>query len=146
LDENSLAIKDFTKAIELNPNNSLAYRYRGAAYVRLGNYRQALEDWKEGARLGDEIAKDELAKLNQKEGNTLRLICEGGGFKRLWVVNLAEKTANGFPANITENSIDWTNSSGIRISIDRYTGQVTATDNQGTVPIGKCFKASEKQF
>ena len=38
------AIKFFSEAIELNPNNALAYYGRAYAYYDLKNYRQAIED------------------------------------------------------------------------------------------------------
>lgn len=152
LKEYVLAIKDFTKAIELKPDSSKAYSYRGAAYSSLDKDREALEDVKEAARLGDEFAKDFLAKREQKEKNTLRLICDiqGGNYgpdvKKLYVINLEKKTANGNSAEITENQIFWTQSS-VSFLIDRYAGQITITsDNGALILVGKCSKTSEKKF
>ncbi|MFW9257737.1 tetratricopeptide repeat protein [Nostoc sp. CALU 546] len=38
------AVKDFNQAIELDPQNALAYNKRGDAYYRLGDYEQAQAD------------------------------------------------------------------------------------------------------
>lgn len=40
-----LAIKDFSKAIEIHPKYSNAYNNRGNAYANLGDYRQAIRDF-----------------------------------------------------------------------------------------------------
>ena len=40
----SLAIDEYSKAIELNPQHQSAYGLRGQAYVRLKDYRKALSD------------------------------------------------------------------------------------------------------
>ena len=43
------AIKDYTKAIELDSTYTLAYNYRGSVYYDLGNIEQAITDYnKEG--------------------------------------------------------------------------------------------------
>ena len=39
------AISDYTKAIELNENNAIAYRNRGTAYANVKDYRNAVEDF-----------------------------------------------------------------------------------------------------
>jgi tetratricopeptide (TPR) repeat protein len=39
------AIADFSKAIELNPRNGLAYYNRGYSQELLGQYREAIEDY-----------------------------------------------------------------------------------------------------
>ena len=54
------AIKDYDKAIELNPQDAIAYFNRGIAYGKLGNYQQAIKDFKTAARLGNEKAQDYL--------------------------------------------------------------------------------------
>lgn len=38
-------IAEFTKAIEINPNDANAYLKRGLAYVKKGNYNQAISDY-----------------------------------------------------------------------------------------------------
>ena len=38
------AIDDFTRAIELDPNDAKAYNNRGIAYRYLGEYQQAIDD------------------------------------------------------------------------------------------------------
>jgi tetratricopeptide (TPR) repeat protein len=54
------AIKDFDRAIELDPRFAEAYRCRGKTYNELGNRQQAIEDWKAAAKSGDEEAQDIL--------------------------------------------------------------------------------------
>ena len=54
------AIKDFDRAIELDPKLAEAYWDRGKTYNELGNRQQAIEDWKEAAKSGDEEAQDIL--------------------------------------------------------------------------------------
>ena len=39
------AIRDFTKAIEINPRYAKAYNYRGSAYGEKGDYDQAIRDF-----------------------------------------------------------------------------------------------------
>jgi len=41
----SEAIADFTKAIEIKPNDVMAYNNRGSAYAQQGNFIQALSDF-----------------------------------------------------------------------------------------------------
>jgi tetratricopeptide (TPR) repeat protein len=38
-------MQDYTKAIELDPKDSMAYYSRGSAYHRFGNYKQAVQDY-----------------------------------------------------------------------------------------------------
>ena len=47
------AIKDYDKAIELDPKDAVAYYRRATAYMDLGDRRQAMKDYKTAARLGD---------------------------------------------------------------------------------------------
>ena len=39
-------IDDYTKAIELEPNNGKAYNNRGASYYNLGEYEKAIDDYR----------------------------------------------------------------------------------------------------
>jgi len=39
------AIEDFTKAIEIKPNDIMAYNNRGSAYAQQGDYIQAISDF-----------------------------------------------------------------------------------------------------
>ena len=41
----SQAIKDFTKAIEIKPDDIMAYNNRGSAYAQQGDYIQAISDF-----------------------------------------------------------------------------------------------------
>ena len=58
------AIADFTKAIELNPNDSAAAAYynRGISKENLGDLNAACADWKKGAELGHTDAAVWVAK------------------------------------------------------------------------------------
>ena len=51
------AIADFSKALELDPNDAEAYTLRGLIYSVLGIDRQAIKDLRVAARLGDEDAQ-----------------------------------------------------------------------------------------
>jgi tetratricopeptide (TPR) repeat protein len=42
-----LAIADFSKGIELDPNDHLNYKFRGSAYYSQGNYLSAIADYTE---------------------------------------------------------------------------------------------------
>jgi tetratricopeptide (TPR) repeat protein len=45
------AIKDFNKAIELEPDDAYAYNHRGSTYSDLGNYQQAIKDFNKAIEL-----------------------------------------------------------------------------------------------
>jgi tetratricopeptide (TPR) repeat protein len=45
------AVPDFTKAIELDPNDADAYNNRGSAYQDLGEYDQAIQDYSKSIEL-----------------------------------------------------------------------------------------------
>jgi tetratricopeptide (TPR) repeat protein len=53
---NSGAIADLTKAVELNPSNSDAYLERGKLYYALNNKIAARIDWTKAMALGSRIA------------------------------------------------------------------------------------------
>lgn len=57
------AIKDLTKVIELDPQNVDAYAARGGAYYGKGNDEKAKEDWKRGADLGSDLAREALKEF-----------------------------------------------------------------------------------
>lgn len=50
------ALGAFTKVIELNPQDAMAYFYRGVAYDSLGNYKQAITDYNKAIDLGPKLA------------------------------------------------------------------------------------------
>lgn len=65
------AIKTLTAVIAKNPDESISYRLRGNAYDNLGNRKQAIEDWKKAAALGDTIIQSYLRFLEiDWEGKT----------------------------------------------------------------------------
>jgi len=51
------AIKDYNKAIELNPKDAEAYYNRGLAKVKLGDYRGAIEDFNKAIEINPKIAE-----------------------------------------------------------------------------------------
>ncbi len=56
------AIKDFGKAIKLNPKYADAYFNRGNAYADLGNYKRAIKDYNESVKMNP---KDTVAYYNR---------------------------------------------------------------------------------
>jgi tetratricopeptide (TPR) repeat protein len=50
------AITDYGKAIELNPQFALAHNNRGAVYAKLGNHSQAIKDFDKAIQLGPKDA------------------------------------------------------------------------------------------
>jgi tetratricopeptide (TPR) repeat protein len=60
LGDHQKAIKDFDKAIELNPKDADAYSNRGFTYGKLGDSGKAIRDLKTAARLGHKAAQDFL--------------------------------------------------------------------------------------
>jgi tetratricopeptide (TPR) repeat protein len=50
-DEYDQAIVDFTRAINVNPNSSLAYYYRGSTYQKIKNYDHAIADYTQVIRI-----------------------------------------------------------------------------------------------
>ena len=50
------AIKDFSKAIKLNPNYALAYNNRGIAKDNLGLYEEAIKDYDKAIKLNPNYA------------------------------------------------------------------------------------------
>lgn len=61
------AIIAFTAAIEIDPNQALAYVGRGDAYIALGNKQQAIINYQVAVDLGDSQAIEKLTKLNNDE-------------------------------------------------------------------------------
>ena len=51
------AIEEFTKAIELNPNLTQTYLYRGHAYSQVNEYQNAIGDYNKGINLDSTIAQ-----------------------------------------------------------------------------------------
>jgi len=50
------AIKEYTKSIELNPNNALAYYHRGIAYDELGEYEEVIADYTKAIEIDPDFA------------------------------------------------------------------------------------------
>ncbi|WP_029904206.1 tetratricopeptide repeat protein [Prevotella sp. 10(H)] len=66
LDEDSLAILDYTKAVSLNSDYSDAYYNRGIIYEGLGNYDKALNDYSKAIKLNPSYVID----IYNNRGNT----------------------------------------------------------------------------
>ena len=63
------AIADYTKALELNPQDALAYNNRGLAYFYLkGEYDKAWEDVSKAQELGFQINPKFLEDLRKASG------------------------------------------------------------------------------
>jgi tetratricopeptide (TPR) repeat protein len=65
---NEGAIRNYTKAIQLKPNYSVAYFNRGLAYHNLGNYQAAIEDYTEAIRINSEWGTINLARAYLERG------------------------------------------------------------------------------
>ena len=115
-------------------------------YDFMGKKRQAIEDLKMAAKLGDKTATNILAEQKKWQDSLLKLVCHIEGYDKVMMVDLANNTVNGHSANVTESQIDWVQSD-LRFSINRYSGQITSRLLKGGEPFfGKCIKASEKKF
>ena len=68
------AISDYTKAIELDPEDSSIYRFRGLAKKELGNIKDAYKDWLKSAALGDRKAIKLLITHNKKDPKEIEMI------------------------------------------------------------------------
>lgn len=60
------AIKDYTKAIELNPKNENSYNGRGKAKSEMGDYQGALEDYTKAIEFNPKSAWTYLSRGNTK--------------------------------------------------------------------------------
>ena len=47
------AIEDFNKAIKLNSEYAVAYNNRGTVYAKIGNNKEAMEDYNQAKLVGD---------------------------------------------------------------------------------------------
>jgi len=71
------AIDEYTKAIELKPDDADIYNNRGYAYDRLGQYQRAIEDYNEAIRLNP--------------GLVLTYNNRGNAYHKLWLYNAARE-------------------------------------------------------
>jgi tetratricopeptide (TPR) repeat protein len=69
---NEEAIREFNRALALNPNHDEALFYRGAAYYRSGNLDQAIEDWNRVKTLNPLVAVDNYLANAYRERGILR--------------------------------------------------------------------------
>ena len=60
--EYDLAIADYTKAIELNPNDARPYYYRGSSYYQKGKYDLATADIEISIKISRDPDLTEIAK------------------------------------------------------------------------------------
>ena len=63
-----VAIRDYTKAVELAPERALPHVNRGAAYFKKGDYDKAWADVKECQHLGGKVDPAFLAELRKASG------------------------------------------------------------------------------
>jgi tetratricopeptide (TPR) repeat protein len=56
------ALKDYDRAIKLDPMFSGSFLFRANAYLKLNKTEQALEDFKRAANLGNDAAQNYLRK------------------------------------------------------------------------------------
>ena len=74
-----LTIADYSKAIEINPNDAIAYRDRGAAKFDLKDYRGAIADYSKAIEINPNYAEAygnrgiAMIKLGQKDSGCLDL-------------------------------------------------------------------------
>ncbi|MEI0608286.1 tetratricopeptide repeat protein, partial [Brachyspira pulli] len=70
LDQYEEAIKDYDKAIELNPNNRAFYNNRGVSKENLEEYNEALKDYKKALELdlNYDIARENIKEIQDKYG------------------------------------------------------------------------------
>ena len=52
-----VAVEDYTKAIELNPNDAQAHNNRGAAYGEKDDFGRAIEDYTKAIELKPDFAE-----------------------------------------------------------------------------------------
>lgn len=66
------ALYDYDKAIELSPDDSTAYFYRGDSYEKMGNLQKAAEDYQKAFELDpiNEPAKNNLQRLRAGQSKT----------------------------------------------------------------------------
>ena len=71
--EFELAIKDYSKAIELRPNYANAYYYRGGAFLRLGEREKAESDLTTARNMGGDAitALDKILRDYDRAWKTL---------------------------------------------------------------------------
>ena len=64
------AIADFSRAIELNPDNAEYWYDRGAAYLRKRDYNQAIADYARACQLAPDNVqyRDNLRKAERRNG------------------------------------------------------------------------------
>lgn len=55
-------IRDCTQALEINPDNAAAYKFRGRAHRLLGNFVKAAEDLRMSCRIDFDEQADEWLK------------------------------------------------------------------------------------
>ena len=62
LGEYEEAIKDYKKAIEINPVFHLAYSNMGNAYALLFRFDKACDSWNQALKLGNESCQEKIEK------------------------------------------------------------------------------------
>ncbi|QTA79818.1 Ankyrin and tetratricopeptide repeat-containing protein [Desulfonema limicola] len=105
------AILDYTKAIELNPNNVLSYIGRGETYIRFGGiWREALKDLEKGESIKKELYPEDkiyqylIDRLKQliRLHTKLNILCDKE--KRLFLDILWKYYTNKIPINYVDDA------------------------------------------
>ncbi|MEG4230044.1 tetratricopeptide repeat protein [Microcoleus sp. N9_B2] len=70
------AIEDYTRLLQLNPNESQAYWHRGLAWLELGNYQESIKDCTQYLKLRPDFIQGYIARAGQFKdiGNLQRAI------------------------------------------------------------------------
>lgn len=61
-EQNELGLADYTRAIELNPNNAIAYHSRGCVYCQLGKPQESIADYTKAIELYPQDAENYVAR------------------------------------------------------------------------------------
>jgi len=97
------AIEDFTKTIEIKPNDLMAYNNRGSAYAQQGDYIQAISDFTKaiGINSNDPVAYHNRAvsyyglKLYDKAWGDVNMVREIGATVNPEIIRMLKEATDG---------------------------------------------------
>lgn len=70
-------VRDCTRALEINPDNAAAYKFRGRAHRLLGNFIKAAEDLRNACKIDyDEQADEWLKEVTPNVSNISSVLVE----------------------------------------------------------------------